>query len=309
VLLVLIAPIFTRGFQIGRYYRNVPIIILVVLSVFLIVNYPIFIEPANFFEGLTLQARHAVEGHVLHIDPLTHLFSYHLINSIAPGISWPLTLLALAGFLWMAFRWRKLTSLDRIFFLYFIFFYMAHEMSPLKAYPDYARYMIPTIPALFYFVAFLLRELMAIGPRSIALSISFATALIFISFALVDSFKLAHYLNKDTREEAAAIVQASGKKAFSERYGIIKTHIPILADIDLSKARESGIQVLVASSLTYGRFFLEDEKDRRRASYPVRKARYKELFSFPFTEIRPAYRTYAFSNPVIRIIDISSDAR
>lgn len=28
------------------------------------------------------------------------------------------------------------------------------------------------------------------------------------------------------------------------------------------------------------------------------------LYSYPYTEIKPAYKTFAFSNPVIRIIDI-----
>lgn len=34
---------------------------------------------------------------------------------------------------------------------------------------------------------------------------------------------------------------------------------------------------------------------------------YRELFKHPYTEIKPPYKSYAFSNPTIRIVDISGE--
>ena len=44
-----------------------------------------------------------------------------------------------------------------------------------------------------------------------------------------------------------------------------------------------------------------------RAVYE-RHEKYEELFAYPTVEIKPAYHSFAFSNPTIRIVDIGPQA-
>ena len=130
--------------------------------------------------------------------------------------------------------------------------------------------------------------------------------LIVVSF--YDSFLLDYYLKKDTRAEAASLVEKSGEKALFERYATDeKCDATWLAEVDLEKAKKNGVKLLVASSFNYGRFYLDKEMQGQSSSFYELRKKYDRLFSLPFKEIRPKHRTYAYSNPVIRIINISGN--
>ncbi|MBW1786599.1 MAG: glycosyltransferase family 39 protein [Deltaproteobacteria bacterium] len=305
--LILAAPFIIHVQRKNAYYAKFPIVLMVSILVFLVVNYPIFIDPDGFFLGLSHQARHAVKGHILHIDPLSWFFSFHLAKSIAPGISWPLTLLSLAGFAWMLRKWRNLNATDRVFLLYFVLFYFVHELSRLKPYPDYGRYMIPVIPAMFYFIAFLARDLLAAGRPIILKSITVVGIAAMICYVLYDSVLLDYHIVRDTRAEAERLVRLSGKSAVFEKYAVAgKGNIRYLAYLDVDEEREKGVRWLIASSFTYDRFYMDNIMEHQLSHIDHRKYQYDAFFSFPYEEIRPAHRTYAFSNPVIRLIDIGA---
>ena len=74
--------------------------------------------------------------------------------------------------------------------------------------------------------------------------------------------------------------------------------------MDPAAWRAKGVDYLVASSFMYDRYTTGAQlRNRRREIYQTH-ARYTELFTLPYVEFAPAYRTFAFSNPVIRIIDL-----
>jgi hypothetical protein len=58
------------------------------------------------------------------------------------------------------------------------------------------------------------------------------------------------------------------------------------------------------SSFNYERFFIGAEWWGQQPKVYKTHKKYMQLFSYPYREIIPAYKTFAFSNPVIRIIDI-----
>jgi hypothetical protein len=52
----------------------------------------------------------------------------------------------------------------------------------------------------------------------------------------------------------------------------------------------------------YDRYSTAARLHDRRAE--ITDAHYRDLFTLPYVEFAPAYRTFAFSNPVIRIVDL-----
>jgi hypothetical protein len=87
-----------------------------------------------------------------------------------------------------------------------------------------------------------------------------------------------------------------------------------LAELDLIKLQnEKKTRYLLASSFTYDRYFVREKIIKNQSLKKKMKIleyswKYEFLFSHPFIEIKPAYRTFAFSNPTIRIIDISNNS-
>jgi hypothetical protein len=75
-------------------------------------------------------------------------------------------------------------------------------------------------------------------------------------------------------------------------------------ELDPAEWRAKGVDYLVASSFMYDRYTTGAKLRNRRPEIYRTHERYTELFTLPYVEFAPAYRTFAFSNPVIRIIDL-----
>ena len=65
-----------------------------------------------------------------------------------------------------------------------------------------------------------------------------------------------------------------------------------------------GVNYVLASSFMYDGFFLGSRLPGQDPEVYRIHERYVELFKRPYVEIRPAYRSFGFNDPVIRIIDI-----
>jgi hypothetical protein len=77
-----------------------------------------------------------------------------------------------------------------------------------------------------------------------------------------------------------------------------------VAEIDLESARQRGIAFLVASSFQYERFLYGGTLANQDPGIYRLSCAYQKLFNYPYVEFTPAYRSFAFSNPTIRVIDI-----
>ena len=80
----------------------------------------------------------------------------------------------------------------------------------------------------------------------------------------------------------------------------------MLIDEDPDSLRADGATHLCVASFDYDRYFQALSLPGQKAGTLERARRYQALFRYPHVEIRPAYRSFAFSNPVIRILDIRS---
>ena len=77
-----------------------------------------------------------------------------------------------------------------------------------------------------------------------------------------------------------------------------------ILDVDISSAKKSGIEYLLVSNFVYDRYLKGGKlRGQNQRVYELYE-KYGRLFSQPYIEIKPEYKSFAFSNPVIRIVDI-----
>ena len=111
-------------------------------------------------------------------------------------------------------------------------------------------------------------------------------------------------MTRDTRQKAEQLLK--GKSAIFDRYATgnnnKKTKID---DIDLNDLVRLGNAFFVASSFEYKRYeygaTLKDQNDYVYNRHDI----YQQLFKHNYLEIKPDYKSFAFSNPTLRIIDFS----
>lgn len=312
VLLVLLYFLFPRVLpDLDRtwFYRQFRVGLAVTASVFLLVNYPLALNIKIFFDGLTNEVGHVVGGHTLNVYPFQHWFGFHLVNSLIPGMSLVVTLLALVGLTVTAWRWQKAAVVDKLLFVYTMVFYFVHEITPMKTFPDFMRYMIPIVPAMIYFACKAISEISQGVPsysgKTMGRIASGVLAGAVILTPLYDTWRLDSHLIDDTRLQVQQWIDLAQGETWGERYTLGKDWKKrYLTEIDISEARKSGVAYLAVSSFSYERFFIGSQWSwQNQAVYETHK-KYIRLFSYPYVEIKPAYKSFAFSNPVIRIIDI-----
>jgi len=124
-----------------------------------------------------------------------------------------------------------------------------------------------------------------------------------VGWSAVTSVRLVAGMSQDTRAVAARWLDEKGELWKGERF--TPAAEPMLS-LPWSTLRPSGArhplpggkQLHVRDTLSG----LQSGAVQRAAAALLRG--YRRLFRYPYVEIRPAYRSFAFSNPVIRIVDL-----
>jgi len=280
------------------------------MVVFLVVNYPAVLDPQNFMSGIGKQTVHVANGHVLRHYPLPNLFSFHLINSLVPGLTIPVILASAVGLLFTIINWKKSSTGLHLLFFFVLIYYLIHEITPMKAWPGFIRYMVPCAPAL---IIFAVKGILDLGQwikgsisAAVASSAMVALLSIIIIYPLCISVVLLYNINeRDTRIRAKAWLEEQGGEFVAERYALpLHRDITSLSVMDIKELQQRGVRYLVASSFQYGRFDFGSKLQRQRERVYQMKDQYDVIFEFPYHEIKPYYKSYAFSNPLIRIVDI-----
>lgn len=305
----LLSPVLVPIKDRRRYFKGLITCALIAIFTFLVVNYPIFLHPKVFNRGISFDLRHIFRGHgsskhAIKIYATSELFGFHLVNSIVPGITLAVTLLALAFLVATLLRWKQSSWRDKILVVYVLLFYLVVEVSPTKPFPDFMRYVIPVIPVLLYFSVRGV-EMVADCLRFVGAKRTFAALVaVALSLPLCESLRLIRDLGEDTREKAERLIAENHWQTKCETYAALRADVWSLSTLNIQAERDNGVTHLVASSFLYDRFIHgKSLKNQGEAVYEAYQ-RYGELFSRPFIEITPPYKSFAFHNPTIRIIDI-----
>lgn len=281
--------------------------LVVSVGVFLVINFPTLRGWDVFTKGFIYEVNHAVDGHRgFRIYPMTEWFTYHLRYNLFPGMTPAMCLFGLIGLMMVLVRWTAVSPLMRLVALFTILFYLIPEISPTKPPPDDGRYMIPVAVGLLCCVAEWIYWLLTLrtGVQRLVFSI-YAFSLF---YALIDSTLLTLNLNRDTRATADLWIrdhlpsEASVAFCRSSSHGDgreVDSYYPtVQGSID------SEIDFLVVSSFQYDRFFYVIERRGQDTKIYEQAWEFQRLFQLPYKEFRPHYRSFAFSNPVIRIVQL-----
>jgi hypothetical protein len=184
-------------------------------------------------------------------------------------------------------------------------FYFVPEISPLKPWPDFSRYMLPVVPPLLYFgwqgIERAAMRRPSHGRHVWVFAAGFAALVLLPSYM---SVRLVSGLDDDTRTQAAAWLGSRPGRAIFETYSGEGTSVRSVVEMDPAAWRARGVDYLVASSFMYDRYTTGARLRNQRPEVYRMHARYMDLFSRPYVEFAPTFRSFAFSNPVIRIVDL-----
>ena len=299
-----LVPIYIPHLRSLTFYKNLAISLIAGFIVFLLINFPILLRFSEFYGGFTHSLEHAVTGHSgVNVYPLEQLFTFHLRNSILPSLTVLPTLFALGFILYGLFRWRKIDWRDKFLLIFILLFYGILESSPLKPFPGYIRYIMPILPILSYAAIHGLRLLLVVLPQTTRLIAGCVLAILLIGIPLQESVRLVANINQDTRgSQLEAVLETQPEPIQYELYAHgQRVHVKSLAELDINTVDAC---TLVASSFMYDRYFFAEGLAGQDDSVVERAEIYTDIFSRPYTEIKPAYKSFAFSNPTLRVIHL-----
>ncbi len=215
---------------------------------------------------------------------------FHLRESLWPGIGMPLLALGLLGLAapFVAARERRMPLI--LIATFAVVWYAVHEATPLKPFPDFARYMLPLVPLLLILGASFIYELAARWDRRGIL------AAIVLVLAAVPALVMSVRINSpdvDPRGVVPSIVAASGGRVIFDRYSDYERNRRILG-ISFRPTKDMA-DIVVTSNLAYDRFAL-DAAPGGMADY------YRALASRPHLDVSNGRPTMGYFNPVVRVV-------
>jgi len=312
ILIYFITPLIVPSTRRIAYYKRITLILPITLIVFLLVNFPLFLDVEVFKSGVYDQITHLNRGHKLKIYPIQHLFSFHLINSVIPGMTFPLAMLAIISMMFMIATWKKTIWQDRIIIAYIISYYLVMETTPLKPYPGFMRYILQIIPALIYLAYRGVNILQGYLPSGKSKIITLCIICITLIFPAYDSIGLTYHMEDDTRKMAYEWMQENNLFKEKIKY-TTHTFNRELIESDILNYKEKfsvkglraeGYSYFVISSFIYERIEYGSRLPDQNQKIYESQERYNRLFEQPYVEFQPRFKTFAFSNPTIRIVDL-----
>jgi 4-amino-4-deoxy-L-arabinose transferase-like glycosyltransferase len=307
VPLFAVAPLMGAGGPPRAFFARLSLAFLVASGVFLAVNWPLLKDVPLFVDGVRTALGHAASGHDVVVHGHYYWFAFHLLNSLAPGMTWPALAVATGGVIATAWTWTRADFRDRWILAAAVVFYFAVEIPPLKPWPDYSGYVVPVVPLLLYLGARGGQRLLAVvSSRPLRAIAGAGVASALILYPLYDAARLVGEMEDDTRFRAAAWLDANPERVLVEQYADLTAGGRSAAEFDGAELIRDGVAYVVASSFTYDRFRVGSRLPGQHPAVYRAQARYEALFAQPFIEIAPDYRSFAFSNPTIRIVDVRS---
>jgi 4-amino-4-deoxy-L-arabinose transferase-like glycosyltransferase len=315
--ITLIAPLIYRSENKREIYLSILKSFAISFLVFLIVNYPLTLDFKTFWSGLTYEIDHVIKGHEISgyssssktntyiaITPFEFWFTFHLRYSLINGMTLPIVLMGALGIFITLWTWNKTKNEEKLILISLFLLYFAAECSPTKPFPDFMRYMIPVVPLLLCFAGKCFDQLL--NKKNLKLVV-LPLITLFIGYCLWDSSLLLYNLKDDTRRDAIAWLKQNSMKVKGEMYTMCDNRVASLALLDLEKERSEGTEFFVASNFFYDRILFAKKLKKCPNNILEVHQQYTKLFALPYIEFKPKHRSFAFSNPTIRIINIKEE--
>jgi hypothetical protein len=139
---------FASRERIGARLTQAGIVALTAGCVFALIEAPALFAIRDFFAGVRHESLNAIEPKII-VHPITLTWgTFHLRESLWPGLGPLLTVLGVVGLTTPFFASPKHRQPLAIIAGFAFVWYLAHEISTHKPTPDFARFMVPLVPLL-----------------------------------------------------------------------------------------------------------------------------------------------------------------
>lgn len=293
---------------------------------FLLVNYPLITEFETFRGGITTETNHALDGHVVKNWPNDSLWTFHLRNSLNPGMTpWALAG-AIAAMGWLLVSWRRQRANAKILLIATVSYYLLIESLPLKPFPGFARYAQPLIAPMVILLAIGLTQFIKRIDRNrtageLKISASVMTVLMVLSIpAFQASQNYARAFEQGTRAFARATLEQLDGLFASEQYSLTCQNAKCRSVAEMTGPPHHSVRFLgerpeviadadygAVSSFQYERFFLSETLTDHPEGHKRIADTYRQLLCLPRLTIQGDLTRFAFFEPIVHIIDLRGD--
>ncbi len=279
-------------------------------AVFAAVNYPALLHPrgSGFLSGVFHDLDKVREGNKVRVPALSQAFTFHFRRSLLPGMTPAAALPAVAAAGWALARWTRIDLRERVLLFAAGLFYATVEASPSKPFPDFMRYAAPIVPLLLLVLFRETDRLTGRAPFRVVLPVRLGLAVAVVAIPLAVSFRIDRELTRDTRARTQAWAAGPGVRAWFGNYADLDSRAEI-TDADPDSLRRAGTTHMVVSSFDYDRYVLAGRLGGQSPEVMRRVHAYRALFRRPYREIAPAYRSFGFGSPTLRVFDLESESR
>jgi len=289
---------------------------------FLLPNAVILDQWDVFVSGFHHERNHALTGHFVPIYWSDFYLTYHLQYSLLPGLTYGLGIAAVGSWLWWTVRIGSLQLGERLWLAFVWVSYLVPEISPLKPNPDEARYILPMVPGLIYFLVKSWQSLWLVRRQwfSRAETASSSTVLQWlrpvwrgslvlvgmtvVGLAVYDTVQLNHYLNRDTRAELATWAESPGIKLLGEPMTGTDIYVPYAYDVDLERLRQAGYTHYALSSFAYDPYLVTAHLTSQSPAVQARRSAYMTMLEKASIKFKPKHRSFGFSNPTLVVVEL-----
>jgi hypothetical protein len=278
------------------------IVVIALVVTVAVINEPAFRGYATFREGMGFQIEHAAVGHDV-LLPISVTFGVlHLRESLAEGLGLPLLAIGLAG-LAVPFLGRGKCIPLTVILVVATLWYGTHEVSPLKPFPDFERYMVPLAPLILILGASALESVLGrLAPRWAGL-VAALIIVIAAGPALYSSVQILVPARIDPRSTIRNVAYAFAPGVRFDPYSTFR--LPAETAAALNKRAPSN--TLVTSNFAFERFLSYGRRGTQPPLVGQAVEFYDQMFARPYLEISNGGPSYAFLNPVLRIVAIDGN--
>jgi 4-amino-4-deoxy-L-arabinose transferase-like glycosyltransferase len=296
-----------RG-RIGARLTHAGIAAFTAVGVLGLIEIPAFLAGNQILSDLRLVYVRAARGHPDIVLPITLTWGiFHLRESLWPGLGPLLTVLGVLGLSAPFFSAPERRQPLAVIAGFTVIWYLAHEISPLKPYPDFARYMVPLAPLLVILATASINEWAErYRPGAGAIVATAAVLLVAAVSAGWQSLRVNVQAHDDPRRLLPEIVATAPGHVAVDSYAGYQMR-PFLAQLGALPS-VADTTIIVTSSFNYDRY-------RRYGALPQQSAQtragaqfYAQVLALPRLDVSNGRPSFSFFNPTTTIIAMDGNA-
>ena len=265
------------------------------IGTFLLIMLPAIRRMSRWQRGMRFEYTHSLQGHDVPLPLRLTWGTFHLRESLWPGLGMPLLLLGLVGLAAPLIAARERRIPLALIAIFTVLWYAIHEASPLKPYPDFARYMLPLVPLFAILATSIIYELLS---RFDHLGIAAAIAVLLAAVPALWTSVRTNFPDADPRTVVPPIVAASGARVVIDRYADYDNKRRILG-LRLRPTKDTA-DIVVTANLTYDRF--DNFAAPKNPAPDSLAGYYLGLNALPRLEVSNGRPTLGYFNPVLKVV-------